>query len=119
MKFFSSIQSVFTRRTFLACLLFLCIPITTHADALDDAKRALQIGEQGDGYIGAVKPGSSAELLTLINEINSKRRARYTQIAGKNNISLHDVEVLAAKKTLSRTQTGHMVKAQTGGWYEK
>jgi len=119
MHLFSSTQTGFALRTFLACLLILSIPFTAYADALDDAKIALQIGEQWDGYIGAVNASPGPEITNLVSSINDKRRARYTQIANSNSITLHDVEVLAAKKTFSRTQPGHMVKAQSGGWYKK
>jgi len=119
MKYFSSTQSMFKLRILLACLLILCLPVVSHADALDDAKRALLVGEQWDGYIGAVDSGSRPEIQLLVSEINSKRRTRYTQIAEGNSISLRDVEVLAAKKTLSRTQVGHMLKSRTGGWSKK
>ncbi len=103
----------------LASMLAMYVPMSVHADALDDAKNALQVGEQWDGYIGAVSSSAGADILALISEVNAKRRARYSQIASKNNISLSDVEILAAKKTFELTKAGHMLKAQSGGWQKK
>ena len=106
-------------RILLASLLALYIPLHAHADALDDAKNALQVGEQWDGYIGAVGSSASPDVRALISDINAKRRTRYSQIASQNNINLHDVENLAAKKTFELTQPGHMLKAQSGAWQKK
>ena len=112
-------QPKFILRILLAGLLALYIPMLVHADALDDAKIALQVGEQWDGYIGAASSSTSPETRALISDVNAKRRAHYSQIASQNNIGLHDVELLAAKKTFELTQPGHMLKAQSGNWQKK
>jgi uncharacterized protein YdbL (DUF1318 family) len=112
-------QPKFILRIVLAGLLALYIPMLVHADALDDAKIALQVGEQRDGYIGAVSSSASADIRGLISDINAKRRARYSEIADQNNIGLHDVELLAGKRTFELTQPGHMLKTQSGAWQKK
>lgn len=119
MNFSNTKQANFTFSLALFVALFLLSPIALHADALDSAKQDLLIGEQWDGYLGAVDSNLNASLRSLISSVNNKRRAKYSSIAKNNHITLSDVEILAAKKTFQRTQSGHMLKLQSGGWRKK
>jgi hypothetical protein len=104
--------------TILKTLLFAAILFSTTVFALelDSAKASGLVGEQENGYLGAVV--QNAEVLTLVNDINVKRRAAYQELANKNNITLEQVEILAAKKSYEKTQSGHYLRSN-GQWVKK
>ena len=89
------------------------------AISLQDAKAQGLVGEQATGYLGLVKPGASAEVKALMNEINTKRKKEYQDIARRNNTELNVVEALAGKKALERTPSGQYVKPPSGQWVRK
>lgn len=103
----------FLRITMLSALLF-CH--TAFALELDDAKQNGLVGEQENGYLGAVV--DRADVMALIGEINVKRKAKYIELANKNNITLEQVEKLAAKKAFEKTSSGHYLK-HDGEWVKK
>ncbi|MBN24061.1 MAG: hypothetical protein CL578_03310 [Alteromonadaceae bacterium] len=88
----------------------------TFAVELDDAKDQGLVGEQTDGYLGAVV--SQPDVIALIKEVNNKRKAKYSQLASKNNLTLEQVEKLAAKKAYEKTASGHYVLVN-GNWVRK
>ena len=111
-----------TTRAFIrrACLLLLLAlsPIAL-ADALQDAKQAGLVGEQRDGYLGAVAGNASQEIQALIERVNQERKARYEEIAKKNNLSLQQVQALAFEQALQATQAGNYVQDSRGAWVKK
>ena len=84
--------------------------------ALSDAKASGQLGEQPNGYLGVVKPGSQADEIAQL--INQARRAEYQKVAKDNGISLSDVEAIAGKKALDRTPKGQFIQLN-GQWVKK
>ncbi len=103
----------------LLLLSVLCAPLAAWAIELDTAKQQGLVGEQANGYLGSVTGAASAEVNALVKDVNAKRRAKYQQIATKNNISMADVEALAGQKALERTASGHYIKPAAGGWRKK
>ena len=91
----------------------------TWAISLQEAKAQGLVGEQANGYLGLVKSGASAEVKTLMNEINVKRKQEYQGIARRNNTELNVVEALAGKKAIERTPPGQYVKLPSGQWVKK
>lgn len=85
-------------------------------DQLQQAKDKGLVGEQADGYLGVVESSSQAKL--IVEQINEARREAYTRIAETNNIAVADVELLAGKRAIKRTQAGHYVKMD-GQWQKK
>lgn len=83
---------------------------------LGEAKQQGLVGEQTNGYLGAVVQRDDVQ--SLIADINSQRKIKYAEVAAKNNISLQDVEKLAAKKAFERTEKGHYVLVD-GEWIKK
>jgi uncharacterized protein YdbL (DUF1318 family) len=83
---------------------------------LDDAKGQGLVGETEAGYLAAVS--SNAQVQALISDINAKRKAKYQQLAKKNGISLSQVEALAGKKAIEKTDKGHFVQVN-GRWVKK
>ena len=101
------------RVTMLSALLF-CSAV--FALELGEAKQNGLVGEQENGYLGAVV--NRSDVLELVGEINVKRKAKYIELAKKNNIDLSQVEKLAAKKAFEKTAKGHYVKYD-GDWVKK
>jgi len=83
---------------------------------LAQAKAEGLVGEMASGYLGVVKGGGDVQ--ALVKSINDQRRARYQQIAQKNNTSLQNVEALAGKKAIEKTPAGLYVNVG-GGWQKK
>lgn len=94
-------------------------PDPSWAIGLQDAKTQGLVGEQPDGYLGAVKPNPSAEIKALIADINAKRKKEYQSIAQRNNTNLDLIEALAGKKAIERTAPGQYVKMPSGAWTRK
>lgn len=86
------------------------------ADKLGDAKSQGLVGEKTDGYLGVVVDSPATK--ALVNEINTKRKTKYLQLAKKNNITLQQVQSLASKKTYSKTLSGHYIW-KSGKWVKK
>lgn len=86
---------------------------------LDEAKDSGLVGETPTGYLAPVSDSPSAEVTALVTDVNSKRKAQYSEIAGKRNIPLSAVEKLAAKKAYEKTEAGHYLKNAEGAWEKK
>ena len=97
----------------------LTLLMSLSAFALDftQAKSQGLIGEQINGYIGQVK--ESTETKALAEEINTKRKKAYIDLAKKNNLKLQDVEILAGKKLIKKAEPGEFVQSEAGNWVKK
>lgn len=84
--------------------------------SLQDAKAKGLVGEQSNGYLGAVKP--SGPVNNLVKQTNDKRKKYYQDIAKRNKTKLADVERLAGQKAIQKTAKGHYIKSG-GGWKRK
>ncbi|MGO3422972.1 MAG: YdbL family protein [Pseudoalteromonas distincta] len=93
-----------------------CMSFSAWAISLDDAKNQGLVGENSSGYLGLVV--QNAEAKAVVDDINAKRKAQYLKLAKKNNLSLSQVEALAAAKTIEKTQSGHYVEVN-GNWVKK
>jgi uncharacterized protein YdbL (DUF1318 family) len=113
-------QAGYLRISFLSLLAALLLGIASPAmaDALDDALRNGQVGETSRGYIAPVKSSSGA-ITRLVNDINSRRRAEYSSIARRNNLSLQQVESLAASRIIQRAPAGTHYQNASGAWRRK
>ncbi|MBG9997089.1 YdbL family protein [Pseudoalteromonas sp. NZS127_1] len=93
-----------------------CMSFSVWAISLDDAKNQGLVGEDSSGYLGLVVQNEEAK--AVVDDINAKRKAQYLKLAKKNNLSLSQVEALAAAKTIEKTQSGHYVEVN-GNWVKK
>ncbi len=73
------------------------------------AKRQLLVGETQSGYLAAVK-APTADTQALINDINTRRKAHYANIAKSNGTSLQAVEQLAGKTAIDKTPKNQYIK---------
>lgn len=86
---------------------------------LDQARASGQIGEQADGYVGAVK-GASGDLKARIDQINIKRKAAYTQLAERRGVSVNEVAAATACELFqSRVGPGQYYRTEGGQWVQR
>ena len=98
-------------------LLLLALPAV--ASPLDDAKAAGWLGERPDGYVGLVDSSAPSAVQDLVKEINTRRRAKYREIAEKSGTSVEVVARAAGAKLVERTAKGHYVLDASGKWLRK
>lgn len=89
------------------------------AGALEDAKRAGQVGEQADGYLGLVKGSVPGNVRALVKDINMKRREKYREIAANRGIAINAFEAFMGEKLIGRAAKGHYIRPAGGGWTRK
>ena len=84
--------------------------------AVETARAAGQVGEQSDGYLGFPQPPSAA-LKAAVDAVNIKRRAVYTDLAAKRNVTIQEVAGATACELLtSRVGPGQMYRTVAGTW---
>jgi uncharacterized protein YdbL (DUF1318 family) len=96
----------------------LLVSSAAFAADLDQAKRDGFVGERADGYLGLVEASAPSEVRALVADVNEKRKAEYQRIAAGNNLEMAQVEALAGKKAIERTQLGGWILLN-GGWQKK
>ena len=79
------------------------------------ARAAGQVGEKMDGYLGIVGE-ETAELRRLVNDINIKRRAVYSERAQANNATLEEYALTAGCQAILATSPGEKYQAPDGSW---
>ena len=85
---------------------------------LGESKVAGVVGEREDGYIGFVEATPAADVTTLVQTVNDQRRAEYERIAAANGLTREQVEALAGKKAIERTEIGGFIFVG-GAWQQK
>lgn len=96
-----------------------------HADAasakatVDAAKTQGLAGEQGDGYVGFVKPGADDALKAAVAEINAGRKAVYQETAAKSGVSVDAAGEATAKLLFDKMPAGQFYKPLDGNWTKK
>jgi len=96
----------------------LLVAIPAPASPLDDAKRAGQLGEQADGYVGVI-PGAPASARALADRVNAERAEHYAAIAAKTGASPTSVAALAGQKLVERAAPGDWVRDADGHWTQE
>jgi len=85
---------------------------------LDGARQQGLVGEQSDGYVGALSASPSADVKALVAEVNAKRRAAYAEIAKKNGTAPDAVAALSGQKLIERAPAGQWI-GDKGRWTQK
>lgn len=89
------------------------------AQDLAAAKRAGQLGERIDGYLGVVKASTPDEIRAMAEEINARRREEYAAIAADRGVPIEAVQQLAGEKLIARASSGEWVLGADGKWRQK
>lgn len=94
------------------------LSVPAFAVDLDQAKREGLVGERADGDLGLVVDEVPADVVSLVVEVNERRRAEYQRIADANGLDLAQVQALAGKKAIERTRAGDWIMT-SDGWRQK
>ncbi len=100
----------------IAAIAFLFACAAAHADALDAARQAGQVGERADGLVGAVGP-VPASVSQTIAAINAQRLATYREIAQKTGTPIDAVQKEAGDHLMAATPPGQFI--MDGTWHRK
>ncbi len=101
---------------FALSLPVLAMDLQQAMSALGPAKAQGLVGEQPNGYLGVV--ATSAQAKEIADLINQARKAEYQKLAAKNGIQLADVEAIAGKKAIEKTEPGQFIQLN-GQWQKK
>lgn len=104
-------------KTMLVFIFSLACISNSFASPLTGPKNAGQIGEMSTGYLGSPNGHSAANIKSLIDTVNQKRKQHYQKIAQKNKISLLSVEKQAGIRNINKTPAGQWV--HQGSWKKK
>jgi len=106
-------------KTLTTGLLALTLSLPAFALSLDEAKSDGLVGERATGYLGIVTPNPDADLKTLVNRINEKRRALYQQRASKAGVSVDVMELRTGQRLQEMAAPGEYIQDANGQWRRK
>jgi uncharacterized protein len=88
---------------------------------IDTAMTAGTIGEQADGYLGFVRPPTTAQadLQRRVNEVNIRRRSVYIQVARDGGETLDRVALLQALRQITKAAPGEYFQDLSDTWCVK
>jgi uncharacterized protein len=99
----------------LAALVLPAPAIAQRDPAYEAARKAGQVGEKMDGYLGVV--GSQpASVQTMVADLNRQRRANYTQRAQAQSATLEEYALTQGCVLIARTEPGERYQAPDGSW---
>jgi uncharacterized protein YdbL (DUF1318 family) len=105
-----------------AALALLATPVLADAAsdkaAIDAAKAAGTVGEQGDGYLGVVSSASPAVMAALTN-INNGRAGVYAETAAKSGVTRDAAGQATGAQLIARVPAGQYYKPLGGAWTKK
>ena len=100
----------------LAAGLVLPAPALAQRDpAYEAARKAGQVGEKMDGYLGVVG-SQSAATQAMVSDLNIKRRANYAERAQAQRATLQEYAFTQGCILISRTEQGEKYQAPDGSW---
>jgi len=94
-------------------------PVPAEAGALEDAKAQGYVGERPDGYVGLVRGDAPSSVRSLVDKVNSGRRAQYADIAKRTGANARQVGILAGRKLIAGARPGTYVMDGRGSWKRK
>lgn len=92
---------------------------TAWAIDLQTAKAEGLVGEANTGYLAAVQQPASAEVRSLIADVNSKRRAQFQRTASSTGATLAQVAHRFYELAVERTRPGNYYQDASGRWKKK
>jgi uncharacterized protein YdbL (DUF1318 family) len=87
--------------------------------AVDAAKSAGIVGEQGDGLLGFVTAPTDPMLAAAVAAINSGREQVYRDIAMKTNVTPQAAGQATAQQLFGRLPAGQYFRPINGNWTRK
>jgi uncharacterized protein YdbL (DUF1318 family) len=101
----------------LTTLVLAAAPVS--AGALDDARKAGQVGEQANGYVALVNPDATAAVKALVQDINARRKTKYAELSKENNVPIAAIESQMGEKLIQNAAGGTYVQNAAGQWTKK
>jgi uncharacterized protein YdbL (DUF1318 family) len=86
--------------------------------AYDAARRAGQVGEKMDGYLGVVG-AQAASVEKIASDINIRRRENYAQKAQEQHVTLQEYAFTQGCVLIGRLEDGLKYQAPDGSWKTK
>ena len=109
-------RAVLSGAAFAVALGGIATPVFAQRDPAYAAARAAgEVGEKMDGYLGIVGT-ATPELRRIVNDINIKRRAVYSQRAQATNATLEEYALTAGCQAILATSPGEKYQAPDGSW---
>jgi uncharacterized protein len=103
---------------FVAAALIGAAPALAQDDLAGSLRASGQAGEQTDGYMGVVASGGDVQ--ARVDQVNIKRKAYYTDLAGKRGVTVADVAESTACMLLStKVQPGQYYRTEAGAWVKR
>ncbi|HEY2835145.1 MAG TPA: DUF1318 domain-containing protein [Rhizomicrobium sp.] len=87
--------------------------------AVDAAKVAGTVGEQGDGYLGYVKGSADGGTTAAVTAINAARADVYAQTAAKSGVTRDAAGQATGTQLLAKVPAGQFFKPLGGAWTKK
>ena len=87
--------------------------------AVDAAKVAGTVGEQGDGYLGYVKGSADAATTAAVTSINAARADVYAQTAAKSGVGRDAAGQATGAQLIAKVPAGEFYKPIGGAWTKK
>ncbi|MGE5722351.1 MAG: YdbL family protein [Sphingomonadales bacterium] len=88
-------------------------------DASASLRATGQVGEQADGYLGIVGTAPS-DIRAQVDAVNIKRRAFYTDLAGKRGVKIEEVAASTACEIFAtRVGPGQYFRLPDGVWRKR
>ena len=85
---------------------------------LDEAREKGMLGENASGYV-EITPRGNADAKAVMEEVNTKRKAKYQAIANEQNIAIEKIDKIAGEKITEKLSTGQFYKDINGKWNKK
>lgn len=83
--------------------------------AYSAARAGGQVGEKLDGYLGVVGGGSGA-LRAMVDDLNIKRRAVYSQKAQAQHATVEEYAFTSGCLLIAQTSAGEKYQSPDGSW---
>ncbi|TYC92795.1 YdbL family protein [Novosphingobium sp. BW1] len=87
----------------------------SRGEAYSAAKAQGQVGEQRNGYLGVVG-NQSADVRSMVRDINNKRRAIYTSKAASLSSTIDEYAFTTACRLITETSPGEKYEGLDGSW---
>ena len=95
-------------------------PVPVTANELDDARSAGIIGERPDGLVGVVGESAPANIVALVQSVNSARMNSYRSLASQEGTNVETVQAVAGGRQIEKAvQNGWYVMDANGTWRKR
>lgn len=116
---FSRTRLIGTIRLFTLSALLFAFSSAMADDDLATAKAEGLVGEANTGYLAPVRSPASAEVRTLVAEVNAKREVLFKSTAAKTDATLDQVRLRFYQLAVEKTQAGNYYQDTNGRWRQK